>query len=164
MENLKYWTITRSGSTMSATFDEVAWRKDQSAQKSEQVKRGMRKRAEKGLPTGAVPLGYVLLREGERTWVEVDPATAPLIREMFDLAASGKHSLRQILAAMTEKGLQSRKGAALGVSALRWLLRNPFYLGQVRFRDQAHSGGHAPLVDRQTFEHTDRALVRRRKR
>ena len=164
MDNLRYWIITRDGDTLSATFEEAAWRRDLSAAMGERVKRGMRRRAEMGLPTGAVPLGYQLRRDRERTWVEVDPVAGPLITELFEMAASGKHSLRQVLAVVSEKGLRSARKKPLGISTLRWVLRNPFYLGQVRLGDRTHAGGHRPLTDRRTFEQADQTLAKRRKR
>jgi hypothetical protein len=119
---------------------------------SANVRRGRQRKIEQGGLPGCAPVGYVNRREGDRTWVEVDPVKGPLVREAFELAATGRYSLRQLLSVITAKGLTSRNCNPMGVSALRWMLSNVFYLGTVRIGTQTHVGEHTPLINGELFE------------
>src|ERR1700730_7691675 len=64
----------------------------------EEVKKGMREKAEQGIYPSRPPFGYrnnVL----ERT-IELDPEKAPVARRMFELYASGRHSLSTLRTAL----------------------------------------------------------------
>lgn len=113
---------------------------------------GRRAKAAAGGLNGCAPVGYVNRRQGSRTWVEIDPVQGPLVREAFELYATGEYSLRGLLKIMTEKGLLSRNGKAMGVSALHWMLNNPFYDGEIRARSDAYPGSHVPLGCRRATE------------
>ena len=89
-----------------------------------------------------------------------DPYDAPRVRRAFELAAEGKYSLRAILNIVIEEGLRSRVDKPLSVSALWTVLRNPFYVGQIRFHDRNLNGAHEPLVSSHTF---NRLKARRKK-
>ena len=111
----------------------------------EEVCKGMREKAEQGIYPSRPPIGYRNNKE-ERTIV-VDADKAPLAKRMFELYASGRHSLsslRQEL--LTEFGVRMAKGY------LEKLLKNPFYIGQFRWEDKIYQGTHTPLVSPQLFQ------------
>ncbi|MGH9709399.1 MAG: recombinase family protein, partial [Candidatus Acidiferrales bacterium] len=75
----------------------------------EEVRKGMREKAEQGIYPSRPPLGYQN-NKLEHT-IEIDSAKAPIARRMFELYASGQHSLataRKIL--QTEFGQLLAKG------------------------------------------------------
>jgi hypothetical protein len=111
----------------------------------------MERRARAGILPGCPPVGYRTRRYEEGGGAEVDLALAPLVREAFLLAATGEHSLRVLLRIMTDKGLVSRTGNAMGVSALWGMLTNHYYIGSVRWGGKFYKGQHEPLVDWRTF-------------
>ncbi len=100
---------------------------------AESARQAQRRKAAEGGVIGAAPLGYVNRRRGDRTWVEVDSGTCPLVAEAFALAADGKRSLRQIVALLEEQGLRTRTGKRLQAVSLQRILTNPFYAGVVRY-------------------------------
>jgi DNA invertase Pin-like site-specific DNA recombinase len=56
----------------------------------EEVKKGMREKAEEGIYPGRVPIGY---RNNSLTRsIDVDPEHAPMVKRIFELYASGEHS------------------------------------------------------------------------
>ena len=73
---------------------------------------GMAEKAARGEYPGCAPLGYTNVKTNEGNTVEIDPTTAPLVREAFLLSAKGL-SLRKIVGLPTEKGLRSRNGGLL---------------------------------------------------
>ncbi len=67
------------------------------------------------------------------------------------MTTSGKCSLRTILSQLTPRGLVSRNGKAMGPSALRAMLRNPFYTGRIRYCGVLVPGRHEALIDDDLF-------------
>jgi site-specific DNA recombinase len=111
----------------------------------EEVKKGMREKAEQGIYPSRPPIGY-RNNKVEHT-IEVDPEKAPLARRMFKLHATGKYSLSQLrLAIKTEFGVTTAKGY------LDRLLKNPFYAGSFIWDTKTLTGTQTPLVDRSLFE------------
>lgn len=112
--------------------------------------RGRRMKAEAGGLNGCAPVGYVNRRRGDRTWVEVDPVMGPLVKEAFELASTGKYSLRKLLVIMTHKGLRSRNGKPLSPSSIHYMLSNPFYYGLLQTSAGLGQGLHPALVSTET--------------
>ncbi|MGC1600015.1 MAG: recombinase family protein, partial [Candidatus Acidiferrales bacterium] len=86
----------------------------------EEVKKGMREKAEQGIYPSRPPLGY-RNNKIEHT-IEVDPAKAPIAKRMFELYASGQFSLELVW-----KSLRSDFDVKLSKSHVEKLLKNPFY-------------------------------------
>lgn len=128
---------------MRAGFEE--WRQDYHAHMGRLASRGMEKKAASGILPCCAPLGYRNVRKK----IEVDPVLAPLVKEAFERAAAFRLPLRALLAEMTAKGLVSRSGKPLKVSAFWYMLRNPFYMGMVNWKGQLMPGSHVPLVSQE---------------
>lgn len=110
-----------------------------------QTQAGMRARAASGKPlvSGRPPYGYMWSDAG-KTRLELDPAAAPVVRLIFDLALAGT-SLRGIVAALAERGIPSPTGKPRwAVPPVREILRRPVYTGTgvaYRRRYQRKPGG-----------------------
>lgn len=59
----------------------------------ERIKAGLAEKARQGELIGPLPLGYRRIEDGS---VELDPVTAPLVKEAFAQYATGEHSLRDL--------------------------------------------------------------------
>jgi DNA invertase Pin-like site-specific DNA recombinase len=106
---------------------------------------------------GTPPLGY---RPRERS-LEIDPVEAETVRHIFNryLELRSVHVLAREL---REAGIRSRKwttakgdlrgGAELRRGAIRHMLRNRIYLGEIVHHDKAYPGQHAAIIDRETFD------------
>lgn len=70
----------------------------------------------------------------------VDERTAPLVRKIFELYASGNHSLREVARLVGQEGLRNRNGGELSTRTLRNILSNPKYKGY-------YVGGKVEIVD-----------------
>lgn len=119
--------------------------------------------AAKGYYVGFAPTGYRNVRDGASVRLDPDPVLGPLVGEAFRLISERRSSIRQVLEELTPKGLVSRTGKPLGVSALAGILRNPIYAGMIRFKGELYRGNHEALVSRTLFERAGRSLRRRRK-
>ena len=111
----------------------------------EEVKKGMREKAEQGVYPSRPPLGY-LNNKLEHT-IEVDPQKAPVAKRMFELYASGQHSLLHV-----RRVIKNEFGQILAQGYLARLLKNPFYKGQFIWEDKLYNGTQIPLISIELFE------------
>jgi site-specific DNA recombinase len=111
----------------------------------EEVRKGMREKAEQGIYPSRPPLGYCNNKLVHT--IEVDPEKAPIAKRMFELYASGLHSLASV-----RKILKTEFGQLLAKGYLERLLKNPFYKGQFIWEDKLYNGTHTPLVGTDLWE------------
>jgi site-specific DNA recombinase len=105
---------------------------------------------------GPVPLGYAAVA---KRVVEV-PAEADTVRLIFarylelgSVKALAQDLNRRSILTKARKLASGRiiGGGAFGVGALAYLLRNPFYIGEVVYRGETFRGDHEPILDRALF-------------
>jgi site-specific DNA recombinase len=137
---------------------------------SEEVKRGLYRKAELGGTPGPAPIGYLNVQERNEatgryiSTVEVDPDRAPHIRWAFTAYATGNHTLDTLCEELERRGLRTRRTAKqpsrpLSRSHLARLLVNPYYIGTIRYGDiENPDGRHEPLTDKVTFNLVQRVL------
>jgi site-specific DNA recombinase len=113
----------------------------------------------------AAPIGYVNdLKQGNGANIKPDPSTAPLVREAFELYATGSHTKIQVLKIITNKGLKTKRGQKLTAQTFDALLRKPIYAGWVYSSSVAApvQGLHAPIVCQELFDTVQRVLSGRK--
>src|SRR5262249_29948352 len=102
---------------------------------SENIRRGIRTKLEKGWLPNMAPTGYLKPRDS-RTIVR-DRARSLLMRRMWDLMLTGTYSPRQILQIATDQwGFRTKRrkrtgGKALTLGALYKMFGQPFYAGVI---------------------------------
>ena len=99
---------------------------------AEDVVRGMREAASRGFFLGSKsPFGYkrVKVSDGvkERPTLEIDPAAAPVVKELFQSSLSG-NGLMEICKALNDRGVTNR-GKRWYKGGLHYLLTNEAYTG-----------------------------------
>ena len=99
---------------------------------AQEVVRGMREAASRGFFLGSkAPFGYtrVKISDGakERPTLEVDTATAPVVREIFESSLSG-NGLKEICKTLNGRGITNR-GKRWNKGGLHYLLTNEAYTG-----------------------------------
>ena len=99
---------------------------------AQEVVRGMRESASRGFFLGSkAPFGYtrVKVSDGvkERPTLEVDPATAPVVKEVFESSLRG-NGLKEICKALNDRGVTNR-GNRWYKGGLHYLLTNEAYTG-----------------------------------
>jgi site-specific DNA recombinase len=129
---------------------------------SEEVKKGMREKAQQGQWPSVAPIGYVNNRSTHR--IEPDGTRAPIIATLFSLYAAGEYSLKALVAKAHALGLTHPRGnRRLLKSDLHRILQNPIYFGEFVWLGQRHVGVHDAIIDRETFDQVQ-AVLRRRPR
>jgi DNA invertase Pin-like site-specific DNA recombinase/predicted metal-dependent hydrolase len=133
---------------------------------SDNVKRGLRAKLERGWLPALPPLGY-LNEPTERTIVK-DPVRFPLIRRAWDLLFEG-HSASRILAILNnEYGFRTRLGKKSGGkplsrSGLYGIFGNPFYYGLIKSKEGTYSGKQDRMITEEEFWKAQEILGRKGK-
>ena len=101
-------------------------------EKAARTKRGMKEALDRGSWPFPVTLGYLKIPQPDgRVRVVLDPETAPLIKQAFELFASGRYDRAEVLRSVTAAGLRTKKGKPLSPQTFHAMLRNPFYAGKL---------------------------------
>jgi DNA invertase Pin-like site-specific DNA recombinase len=118
----------------------------------EETRKGFYGRLKQGFYPLPAPLGY--LDNGGGAPKTLDPATAPLVKQAFDLYATGRYTLDTLRAELHQLGLRNRRGTNLSLNGLSTILNNPFYTGLIRLTGsgEVFEGNHEPLIGRKSFE------------
>jgi site-specific DNA recombinase len=122
----------------------------------DEVKKGMREKAEQGIFPGRAPFGY---RNNRLTRaIDVDEGRAAIVRGIFKLYASGDHSLTTL-----RKAVIDETGVRINRAYLETMLKNPFYIGRFLWRAAEYRGTHTPLISLELFQRAQRAFARHHK-
>jgi site-specific DNA recombinase len=118
----------------------------------EEVKKGYYGRLKQGLLPSPAPIGYV--DQGAGKPKTIDPVQGPLVKQAFELYATGNWSIRKLVKHMYELGLRSKKGQKVTLNSMCTILHNPFYMGiiQLKTSGQLYQGKHEPLISSKLFE------------
>lgn len=119
-----------------------------SLQLSQNIKRGQAKSAEKCQSTGGNrPLGY---KTGRDKKFIIDEATAPTVRMIFDMYASGS-TVAEIIVHLNELGLRTLRGGPFTKNSLHSVLKNEKYIGVYTYKDMRIENGIPRIIDDETF-------------
>ena len=137
-----------------------------------EVTKGLTQKFETGGTPMRAPIGYLNVRKRdeqgrEYRTVEIDPERAPLIRWVFEQYATGDRTVVDLLAEVTARGLTTvptpkRPSGPMARSGFFKILRNPYYIGIVRYKGAEQPGTHEPLIDIDTWQHVQRLLDSRK--
>jgi len=131
-----------------------------SAELSEKVIRGRTENALKCKWNGGVlPVG---LKVDEDKRYVIDPLTAPLALEAFQMYADGK-TVKVIAERLSEKGICSRHGAPMTVNSITNMLRNRKYIGEYKYRDIVHEDGIPAIVSLELFNQVQARLAKNKR-
>jgi DNA invertase Pin-like site-specific DNA recombinase len=124
----------------------------------EETRKGFYGRLKQGFYPLRAPIGY--LDQGKAKAKTIDPVMGPLVRQTFELYATGRHTLISLLAELHRIGLRSRSGTKVSKSALASMLKNTFYIGimQIHRTGQSFAGLHEPLISQALFERVQAVL------
>ena len=114
---------------------------------------GMRSKVESGGWAFRAPLGYLQQGSKRDSRLVFDPVRAPLIRQAFELIATGLHSQREVLDQVTTLGLRTRLGQPVPMQTFHSILRNELYAGWIVVKtwNARVRGNFEPIVDQDLF-------------
>jgi site-specific DNA recombinase len=106
---------------------------------------------------GPIPFGYATVNKK----LVIVPEEAEIVRTMFRLylecgsvgALAEELARRNIVSKVkTFADGRTKGGGPYSVGALAHFLKNRFYIGEVVYRGERHTGEHKPIIDRAAFE------------
>lgn len=132
-----------------------------SANLAEEVMKGLRQRIISGGWPHRPPRGYRTERIGLRSHVVIEPEQAALVRRAFELCLEQYEGLVELRRRLARLGMRSRSGQPVSNGYLSRLLRNPFYIGRVRWKGEEHPGAQPPLISEALFQEVQNVLSSR---
>ena len=127
-----------------------------SADLSQKITRGMRESALKCHSVGGhVPLGYKI----EDHKLVIDPATAHIVQEAFQLYANGE-TVADICRMFNTKGYRTAKGVEFNRNSFKAMFKNERYIGIYKYRDIRIEDGIPAIIDKDLFEAVQRRLTK----
>lgn len=118
-----------------------------SANLAVEVRRGMTERVSRGLPVSVAPLGY---RYGTGQTLEILPEEAEVVRMIYRdfLAGSGTITIAKKLNRLK---IPTKRGNTWENRTVRYILRNPTYIGKVRWCPQEKNDYHKSCLSDSTM-------------
>lgn len=119
---------------------------------------------EKGGWPAMAPIGY--LNDPISKTIKKDPERFALVRKLWDLMISRKHSIETIAPiANNNWGFRTKKwkrmgGRPLTKSMIYKIFTNPFYVGHLRHKQGIYKGSHEAMVVQEEFDFIQKVLER----
>ncbi len=118
----------------------------------EEVKKGMREKAEQGIYPGRAPFGYRNNRT-DRT-IEIHPTKSEIVKRAFELYATSQHTLSSL-----RKKIREEFGLIINRAYLHTVLTNTVYVGIFQWGGQTYRGKHDTFISQQLFDNVQ-AVIR----
>lgn len=128
---------------------------------SENVKKGQKEKIAQGWIPTKPPNGYKTIGETGHKIHVINEDTAPLVRKMFELYATGNYSIKRLSIKMYAEGMRSQLGHKLPHSRIHSLLREPFYIGKIKWNNELYDGKHEPMISTELFNKIQNMLTNR---
>ena len=128
----------------------------------QETRKGFYGRLKQGLYPMRAPIGYRDMGKGKAK--EPDPLKAPLVRDAFNLYASGQFNFDELIAELRKRGLRNQKGGNITMNGLTTMLNNPFYIGLIHIRktNEIFQGIHTPLISKALYDEVQAVLAGKR--
>ena len=101
---------------------------------SKETNKGKLESSRQGYHNGTPPWGYKREIVGNRKVGVPDPELVPIVRELYERYASGLYSDFQLTDWLNDQNCRTPKGNPFGKDTVRDILRNPYYIGLVRYK------------------------------
>ena len=160
--NSKRYTASDSNAIFMLTLENAMSWKD-SRDKGDRIRQAMKLRSSEGRHMGPVRIGYRIkldeIKGKIHKSLEIVPEYEPLIIRLFEIAATGHYSLRDLVKVADKMGLRSKKsGKKLEKTMIHGILRDPIYKGYCRFDGEVHKGKHQAIVDERLWHIVQQVL------
>lgn len=136
---------------------------------SQNTKRGLRTKAEKGWYPGPAPTGYLnspYKNRGEREIIK-DPKRFNLVKKMFSLMLTGSYNPLRILGIANKQwGFRTLNGKQIARSTIYRIFTNPFYHGNFEYpvgSNNWYQGKHEPMITESEYSRIQFLLGRKEK-
>ena len=126
---------------------------------AENTKSGLKEKVRRGEFPGKAPIGY--LNDYRSKKIIVDRKRAAVVKEAFQLYATGTATLDRIRAFFGEHGIISSNGHPFIRAYVSKMLSNPFYYGHFRYNGDVYEGTHEAIITKALFDQVQAVFNRR---
>ncbi len=131
----------------------------------EEVRRGMNEKVQRGEPVTIPSFGYDI-QNGQYI---PNPETSPLVKKIFTDFLDGR-GLVTIARELNENGYRTRRGNKFENRTVRYILKNPVYIGKIRWTPTGKAnyrknpntliinGTHEPIISKEIFDKVQEKL------
>ena len=120
------------------------------------VRKSLEKKIKDGNWPGWAPLGYINVNRGSEEKpdrvIEIDPDKGHFITELFSLYATGGYSADELVDIMNKKGLRSKNNKPIYRNVIYTVIKNPFYIGVMLYKNSVSNGRHPSLTTKAIFD------------
>ena len=128
---------------------------------SQKIKRGYDNSASKfQFLGGNCGLGYKVNKETHR--LEIDKETAPFVKKIFEMYASGK-TIADICDFMNERNIKTSIGGKFNKNSLRSMLTNKKYIGVYKYKGKETPGATPRIISDELFMEVGQIVNKHRK-
>jgi site-specific DNA recombinase len=117
---------------------------------SENIRRGINSKLKRGVFPNCAKRGYI--NHSKTKEVIPDPETFHLVKELFEMYATGKYSFAYLGEMFYEKGLHNNSGGVLSGAQVQRMMKDPFYYGHFKFVGEIYEGIHQPCISKELFD------------
>lgn len=121
---------------------------------SDNVKRAFEQKLRNGEYPHQAPVGYLNTQDDkDNSDITHDPKRAHFMKRFFELYATGQYSLKTLAIKLEKEGLTSKKtNEPIGANKLHECLKNPFYYGEMKYKDKIYPHKYTPLITKDLFD------------
>lgn len=117
---------------------------------SGEVIRGMTEKAMRGGYQSTPPLGYKAVGRGNP--FVVDPAEAQTVKYIFDQYCHHHKEPTAIARQLNDMGIRTKRGGLFEKRNISYILRNPFYIGELEWNGIKSQGTHETFISKELFQ------------
>lgn len=135
---------------------------------SEEVKRGMNEKVNRGEAVSVPSFGYTI-KNGKYV---PDTETAPIVQKIYADFLNGK-GMRTIASEINDMGIRTRRGNLFENRTIKYILQNPVYIGKIRWTPTGKAnyrnhddtdtlivdGNHIPIIDTAIWDQVQEMFV-----
>jgi site-specific DNA recombinase len=125
---------------------------------SQNVKRAMRHKCERGEYFRQAPLGYEGYGVKGARNIRPHPKDALKIKQLFEKAAEGKSSLATLSMYANDIHLRTKGGKPLAISHINKILTSQTYMGYFLYKGELFEGNYEPIISGVLFERVQSVL------
>jgi site-specific DNA recombinase len=119
---------------------------------SYKTKMAMQQKAKNGWLPKLPPIGYLNATVKNEKIIIIDKIKAPLIKKLFKLYLTGNYTGKMLSDKFYPLGLTSHKGNKIHTSKIHKMLKEKFYLGELKYGDiHVKKANHTPIIDENLF-------------
>ncbi|MCX6705291.1 MAG: recombinase family protein, partial [Candidatus Woesebacteria bacterium] len=116
------------------------------------IKRGVRNKYSLGWLPGPAPIGYANLKIGSEATIILDRKKGFYVRQIFEKVGLRNTKVKNLRKWLATTPLRTSNGNPISKSTIYKILRNPFYYGKLKYKDELLEGKQPHIIEKELFD------------